>query len=1228
MADKLRQLVSVFVEFVDGERPTAAKFNALSAQTRRGFEALEYAIGDIQNQSWPSSSPYLTVPYGSIWHQTDIMADPGNPGDGIAADPLSKKKVIGASDLGRPLDIVNLARLIGPTSNLNPQVLTQGWQEIAELISEPDAFAGMQTPPHDSTHGLSRNQFALKYPPLDFAVNFTPAGTTFVTPVSEVALVDAPGHYHISDMGLVTTYSPVPGGVTAVYKTDSLFWGGGANYLGATFNVIPDPAQIIAGGAGVGVDGPNIEGTYMLQLPVCTHAQKDWDGVGTELSNARDYNTGKQLTLPEWMTGTDSTGQPLYQPGDILPQGAIYLKCIDTNEIYNDAEYIYDSATSLEIRNVDLGENGCGLKFCIITVGTDITTSIDDLRRKQFQHSHDRRFGEPFIHITSIMGQLDQGDGSSWANRKTPLAGPYYPTRIPGDYFPQYFHRDGFRYDPHNQMGKEGDALKFGTDDQSRSVQANCNAMRGSLILGRRILQETTDSESDCFINTGVANDGMQRVSLTPGEHGAVVTLDGTDTTPYVNSRGETFHLCFGDTPTHHDWSNGVYRDGGGNPLTETNGAADFRTRSDTQDFDRLPIHAAQVYSSHINELRFEAQAFCPDFNAWKGGWGGRLDPHGSWSPFYGADLVLGISGENHGGGTDPQYQGSIIDPHGWGFGSAVPIATNTEVPLSLNPMGLGLYTEGGIVLDNRNHGSLANGDSERLSGGIKLLSNSNIIANANNEFGVVANKNIQLHANDGDISLTASVNGTQSTGRFSIGGRRLGLSFDGNSSPGYGAGSDWDSNFMTFATSLNITSGTTPLETRTGNICIHATGPNTSDSGRLILSVMGTSDGDYKPNEFAGSHDSSMVDGLSAGLLEMQQTPSEWGDRAAVNILTMPASERHGVAIWNPHNDQMPGNMHTGASWNINEPCGSSTWPSSAMLWVKRNHNTTGANNRHVVCVLEDSTHNLDWGNPAPSTYTFSVKRRHTVMLCDATRSHLGAQGYQWLSFRGAPGTGLNDMAYGLGMIRSCRKAGEGYYYNAGVTAKIKVFPTADCTAVQTDGDEEKCTDGDMGSVWRNGDIQFVSGACDYGEYMLLGDPDEWEYGDVKQTNYGIGEGTLVRIREGKAWRTGPGRAMVVSARAILVGNAFEEYEDLPHVIASFIGQVPTLVSGVVNDGDLLIPVDGELHCIGVSPEEATFEQYKKAIGTCYEKFSEERKAKMISYRQRYRLNCAIGIK
>ena len=96
----------------------------------------------------------------------------------------------------------------------------------------------------------------------------------------------------------------------------------------------------------------------------------------------------------------------------------------------------------------------------------------------------------------------------------------------------------------------------------------------------------------------------------------------------------------------------------------------------------------------------------------------------------------------------------------------------------------------------------------------------------------------------------------------------------------------------------------------------------------------------------------------------------------------------------------------------------------------------------------------------------------------------------------------------------------------------------------------------------------------------------------------------------------------------AILVGNAFEEYEDLPHVIASFIGQVPTLVAGVVNDGDLLIPVDGELHCIGVSPEEATFEQYKKAIGTCYEKFSEERKAKMVSYNQRYRLNCAIGIK
>ena len=72
MADKLKQTVSAFIQFVAGERPSPDKFNALVAQTKRGFEAIEYAIGDIHGTGHPygvgpgAGDTRLTIPYGRI----------------------------------------------------------------------------------------------------------------------------------------------------------------------------------------------------------------------------------------------------------------------------------------------------------------------------------------------------------------------------------------------------------------------------------------------------------------------------------------------------------------------------------------------------------------------------------------------------------------------------------------------------------------------------------------------------------------------------------------------------------------------------------------------------------------------------------------------------------------------------------------------------------------------------------------------------------------------------------------------------------------------------------------------------------------------------------------------------------------------------------------------------------------------------------------------------------
>ena len=57
MADKKKSGISVMPNFVDGEQPTAYKFNTIGAQVTRSSYNLEVAVGDI----WEESYPYSTV---------------------------------------------------------------------------------------------------------------------------------------------------------------------------------------------------------------------------------------------------------------------------------------------------------------------------------------------------------------------------------------------------------------------------------------------------------------------------------------------------------------------------------------------------------------------------------------------------------------------------------------------------------------------------------------------------------------------------------------------------------------------------------------------------------------------------------------------------------------------------------------------------------------------------------------------------------------------------------------------------------------------------------------------------------------------------------------------------------------------------------------------------------------------------------------------------------------
>lgn len=159
---------------------------------------------------------------------------------------------------------------------------------------------------------------------------------------------------------------------------------------------------------------------------------------------------------------------------------------------------------------------------------------------------------------------------------------------------------------------------------------------------------------------------------------------------------------------------------------------------------------------------------------------------------------------------------------------------------------------------------------------------------------------------------------------------------------------------------------------------------------------------------------------------------------------------------------------------------------------------------------------------------------------------------------------------------------------------------------------------------IGSNGDVQYASGNQDFGEWIEIGDLNEW--GIKKEeiplvTKGGIlllEEGLVVKVRGGKCWRSGNGTSMVITHRAAMVGSQKFD-DDRIGVILSFIGQVPVLVEGVVSDGDYLVPVEGKNHCIGIPKNSITFEGYRAAIGTAWEDKTSNELSKVM---------CAINIK
>ena len=403
MADKLHTLTSNIIKFSAGEKPSADKFNAANEYFARSLRDISKAIGDIRDQGYPHVSDankytHLT----GAWNPYELKPE------------------------GRPLDIVNLARLIGPASNLNPKML-----KFDKLVAE-------------SISGLVM-EYTLAYPYSDGS--FSAGGGAVLTRV-ETDYFTGTNQFRVSN-GIIYFSNTTLGGVnrSLIYETSSEGIFGGPNYEGASFNVIPDPNQPSKLSV---VALANEVNAYSIDLGNCTHQQsgiKSKDSLLLSSLNAGEFNNGVELRLPGWMWEGDS---PRFENGDSIPEGFLVVKNLTTNEVYQNANYYFISPTEIHIKGVSLCVDH---EFCVITVGTDITTSIDDLRNKLHLHKHDGSFGEGRVSVKSLIDKFSEYSSVV-----------YGESSIPNNHFPMYLHRSGFSLESNLNNGN--------------------NAMLGALLMG------------------------------------------------------------------------------------------------------------------------------------------------------------------------------------------------------------------------------------------------------------------------------------------------------------------------------------------------------------------------------------------------------------------------------------------------------------------------------------------------------------------------------------------------------------------------------------------------------------------------------------------------------------------------------------------------------------------------------------------------------------------------
>lgn len=483
MADKLKKTLPVSVRFSDGELITGAKLNTVMSSLERSLLLLEKAIGDLDDQSYP------------YFESADTLSQ--------ASGRNSSEGTIGSD---RKLEITNLARLIGPASALNPIHITDVSYAETQVVE---------------TIPSSGHVFVFKYVPntssdapafIDTAV--------FQTYVAGRLLSEA-GEYSITSNGEVYTYSAMNGGTVTYYADVGMENTGDAmaDPTWSTYNVIPDQNQPTK----CTVVGPTA-GLYTVTLPLATHSVVD-DAGSNETLDTSDLSYGLRIRLPivlqDLVSGTE------------IPEGFLYLRDDDTGEIYKDAQYYSHNTYEFKIGGATLDT---AHSFTVLTVGSNITETLLDLKLKLWQHRRGRDT-QSIYPASQIVKATGIGTDEL-----------YVPSEVPYNTFPQYLHRDGwFTADDDNnindQNGMRGDLVLLASTRSSGSrnhiLSDSAKLIFGSTTSGFRLHFQNTGPYTRLILNdmgNGYPFDIVPNVGVTGG-----VSAGETDPVDYLKWHVESF---------------------------------------------------------------------------------------------------------------------------------------------------------------------------------------------------------------------------------------------------------------------------------------------------------------------------------------------------------------------------------------------------------------------------------------------------------------------------------------------------------------------------------------------------------------------------------------------------------------------------------------------------------------------------------------------------------------